>query len=76
MKKICFITGSRAEYGLLKKLIFLTKKEKNLTLQLIVSCMHLSSKFGNNPVQYNKQGRKRCNRRVFPRKRREGPIVN
>lgn len=47
MKNICFITGSRAEYGLLKRLMFLTKKEKDLKMQLIVSCMHLSGKFGN-----------------------------
>ena len=47
MKKICFVTGSRAEYGLLKKLMFLTKNEKKLKLQLIVSCMHLSANFGN-----------------------------
>ena len=47
MKKICFVTGSRAEYGLLKKLMFLTKNEKKLKLQLIVTCMHLSANFGN-----------------------------
>ena len=56
MKKICFVTGSRAEYGLLKRLIFLTKKEKNLRLQLIVSCMHLSSKFGKTINEIQKDG--------------------
>ena len=47
MIKICFITGSRAEYGLLKNLMLSLKKKKNYKLQLIVSCMHLSKKFGN-----------------------------
>jgi len=47
MKKICFITGSRAEYGLLKNLMRSVRKKKNYKLQLIVSCMHLSKKFGN-----------------------------
>ena len=56
MKKICFITGSRAEYGLLKRLMFMTKKEKKLQLQLIVSCMHLASKFGNTFREIKKDG--------------------
>jgi GDP/UDP-N,N'-diacetylbacillosamine 2-epimerase (hydrolysing) len=47
MKKICFVTGSRAEYGLLKNLMCSVRKKKNYKLQLIVSCMHLSKKFGN-----------------------------
>ena len=47
MKKICFITGSRAEYGLLKNLMHSVRKKKNYKLQLIVCGMHLSKKFGN-----------------------------
>ena len=45
-KKICVITGSRAEYGLLKKLLFLIKKEKLFKLQLLVTGTHLSKKHG------------------------------
>ena len=46
MKKICFITGSRAEYGLLRDLMLKVKKHKNLKIQVIASCMHLMPKFG------------------------------
>lgn len=46
-KKICFITGSRSEYGLLSNLIKLCKKNKKFTTQVIVTGSHLSKKFGN-----------------------------
>jgi len=45
-KKICVVTGSRAEYGILKNLIFEIKKSKKLKLQLLVTGMHLSSQHG------------------------------
>ena len=45
-KKICVVTGSRAEYGLLKNLLFLIKKEKLFKLQLVVTGSHLSKKHG------------------------------
>ena len=45
-KKICVITGSRAEYGLLKNLLFLIKKEKLFKLQLLFTGTHLSKKHG------------------------------
>ncbi|MEZ7892863.1 MAG: UDP-N-acetylglucosamine 2-epimerase [Candidatus Wallbacteria bacterium] len=46
MKKICFFTGTRAEYGLLMPLLEKIKKEKSFVLQLIVSGSHLSHEFG------------------------------
>ena len=46
-KKICVVTGSRAEYGLLYWFMKYIKNEKNLKLQLIVTGMHLAPKFGN-----------------------------
>jgi len=46
MRKICIITGTRAEYGLLYPLIKLVKNDKNLDLKLIVTGMHLSPEFG------------------------------
>ena len=45
-KKICIVTGTRAEYGLLYWLIKKVKKEKDLKLQLIATGMHLSESFG------------------------------
>ncbi len=44
--KICFITGSRAEYGLLKNLIRLFQDDKTKATFLIVTGSHLSKKFG------------------------------
>lgn len=46
MKKICVITGSRAEYGLLRNLIKLMNDEKEIQVQLIATNMHLSPEFG------------------------------
>ena len=46
MRKICIVTGTRAEYGLLYPLIKLIKNDKNLDLKLIVTGMHLSPEFG------------------------------
>ena len=46
IRKICIVTGSRAEYGLLYWLIKEVEAEKKLKLQLIVTGMHLSKKFG------------------------------
>ncbi|CAH2211895.1 UDP-N-acetylglucosamine 2-epimerase [Tepidibacter aestuarii] len=45
-KKVCVITGTRAEYGLLKPLIDKIDKDSELELQLIVTGMHLSPEFG------------------------------
>ena len=42
--KICLITGSRAEYGLLRQLIYKIKKERKLNLKIIVTGTHLSKK--------------------------------
>ena len=45
-RKICVITGSRAEYGLLYWLIKEIEADQDLQLQLVVTGMHLSSEFG------------------------------
>ena len=46
MRKICFVTGTRAEYGLLSRLMRLVQADANLQLQIIATNMHLSTKFG------------------------------
>lgn len=46
-RKICVITGSRAEYGLLRWVMQGIKDEPSLTLQIIATGMHLSAQFGN-----------------------------
>ena len=44
--KICVVTGTRAEYGLLRRLMFGLKKNRKFKLYTIVTGMHLSKNFG------------------------------
>lgn len=46
MKKICVVTATRAEYGLLRPLIDKIDKDSELELQLLVTGAHLSTEFG------------------------------
>ena len=45
-RKICVVSGSRADYGLLRWVMQGIKDDPNLTLQIIVTGMHLSPTFG------------------------------
>lgn len=46
MKKICVVTGTRAEYGLLYWLMKAIEQDNELELQIIATGMHLSPEFG------------------------------
>ncbi|MGM9967101.1 MAG: UDP-N-acetylglucosamine 2-epimerase [Rummeliibacillus sp.] len=46
MKKVCVVTGTRAEYGLLKPVIDKIYYSNRLELQLVATGMHLSPDFG------------------------------
>lgn len=46
MKKICIVTGSRAEYGLLSPIIKKLLATNNFELKIVVTGMHLSEEFG------------------------------
>lgn len=46
MRKICVVTGTRAEYGLLFWLMKEIEDDPDLELQIIVTGMHLSPEFG------------------------------
>jgi len=45
-RRVCVVTGSRAEYGLLRPLIQEIQASRELALQLVVTGMHLSHEFG------------------------------
>lgn len=47
MRKICVITGTRAEFGLLSGLMRLIQRSEKTTLQVVVTNMHLSDRYGN-----------------------------
>ena len=54
MKKIAVVTATRAEYGILRPLICRLQKDTEFELQLIVTGMHLSEKYGNTQVEIEK----------------------
>lgn len=56
MKKICVITGTRADYGLLKLLIKEIYSSKKLLLQLVATGSHLSPEFGSTYEEIIKDG--------------------
>lgn len=56
IKKICVVTGTRAEYGLLSVLIKKIKKNNNFQLQIISTGSHLSPEFGLTKKNITKDG--------------------
>ncbi len=55
-RKIAVVTGSRAEYGLLRRLMSLIKQDKSLELQTLVTGGHLSQSFGYTFREIKKDG--------------------
>ena len=47
MKKICVVTATRAEYGLLANVIKRIDQDSELELCLVVTGTHLSEDYGN-----------------------------
>jgi len=62
-KKICVVTGSRAEYGLFAPLLKMLKSWKQAELQIIATGMHLSSEFGLTYKEVERDGF-RINKRI------------
>lgn len=56
MRKICVVTGTRAEYGLLSRLMRMIKDSRNTQLQVIATNMHLSPKYGNTFQEIEEDG--------------------
>ena len=55
-RKICVITGTRAEYGLMRWVMQGIKDDEELTLQIIATGMHLSPEFGLTYREIEKDG--------------------
>ncbi|MCY9546104.1 UDP-N-acetylglucosamine 2-epimerase [Lysinibacillus xylanilyticus] len=55
-RKICIVTGTRAEYGLLSNLAKQLQKDKEFDLQMIVTGMHLSPEFGSTYKEIENDG--------------------
>jgi len=45
-RKICVVTGTRAEYGLLHRLLLILKNDPQIEFQLVVTGSHLSPSHG------------------------------
>ncbi|OOF35582.1 UDP-N-acetyl-D-glucosamine 2-epimerase, UDP-hydrolysing [Rodentibacter heidelbergensis] len=46
-KRIAYVTGSRAEYGIVKRLLKRLQEDQELDFSLIVTAMHLDPQYGN-----------------------------
>ena len=46
MKNICVVTATRSEYGLLRWIIDILSKDKDVNLQIVATGSHLSKEFG------------------------------
>jgi len=55
-KTICFVSGSRSDFGLMYNLINKISKNKNFKLILIVTGMHLESEYGYSYKEILKRG--------------------
>lgn len=58
MRRILVVTGTRAEFGLLKPLIEKIDEHEHLQLQLLATAMHLSPEFGNTIQEIEQAGYK------------------
>ncbi|MDD5618348.1 MAG: UDP-N-acetylglucosamine 2-epimerase [Candidatus Omnitrophica bacterium] len=55
-RKICVITGSRADYGIFVPVMRAIQKSKSLKLYIIATCMHLMKEFGYTAREIEKDG--------------------
>lgn len=56
MKKLLYVSGSRAEYGIMRRLLLKLYSDKNIDLKIIVTGMHLDSRYGNTYKQIEEDG--------------------
>lgn len=56
MRKICVVTGTRAEYGLLSRLMRLIEDSQDCQLQVIATNMHLLPEYGNTYREIEQDG--------------------
>ncbi len=55
-KKVCVVTGTRAEYGLFLPIMKKIQSSSCLELQIVATTMHFSEEFGNTYKQIEKDG--------------------
>jgi len=55
-RRICFVTGTRAEFGLMRPVLDAIRRHRQLTLQLVVTGMHTQSRHGNTAKSIRAEG--------------------
>lgn len=55
-RRICVVTGTRAEYGLLRGLLSELRETAGITVQLIATAMHLAPEFGRTVTEIEADG--------------------
>jgi len=56
MRKVLYISGTRADYGLMRETLFQIKKHPQLDLEVIATGMHLMPEFGKTVNEIKKDG--------------------
>lgn len=56
MKKIVFLTGTRADYGKIKSLMRKVEQSNNFELHIFVTGMHMLKKYGSTYIEIEKDG--------------------
>ena len=56
MRKICYITGTRADFGLMTNALQAIEQDSDLELEIIVTGMHLLPKYGNTHKEISDSG--------------------
>ncbi len=74
-RKICVVTTSRADFGLLRGLLRAIRADSALRLQVIASGMHLSPKFGRTWREINAEGFK-IDRKILLRLTGDSSLAN
>ena len=70
--KICFITSTRADFGLLNNVIKKVRNKKKFKVQLIASGTHFSKKFGSTFKEINKS-KSKINNKIILKYDSKGP---
>src|SRR5699024_8686271 len=55
-RTICFVTGTRAEFGLMRPVLHAIRAQRGLRLRLIVTGMHLQAAHGRSIEQIRREG--------------------
>ena len=56
IKKILFLTGTRADFGKIKPLILRLQKDKEFMVTIFVTGMHMLEKYGETHIEVDKSG--------------------